>query len=162
MAKKIEKITPFLWFNDNAEEAVNFYISLFKKSKILQITHYPEGTPGKPGSVMTVSFELAGKRFTALNGGPLYHFTEAISFVVNCDDQREIDYLWKKLSKRGSEMQCGWLKDRFGLSWQIVPSNLTKLLSGKNGSKPGTVMRELLKMKKLDLNILERAHRRMD
>src|SRR4051812_19096503 len=124
----MQKIIPFLWFDNQAEEAVNFYTSLFKNSKIGTITRYGEGGPGPAGSVMTASFQLNGQEFVALNGGPVFKFTEAISFVVNCEDQEEIDYYWDNLVKGGTPSQCGWLKDKYGLSWQIVPRNLSQLL----------------------------------
>src|ERR1044071_7144397 len=117
----IQKITPFLWFDSQAEEAARFYTSIFKKSKIGKISRYPEGSPGPAGSVMTVDFQIEGQQFIALNGGPDFKFTEAVSFVVNCKTQKEVDYYWKKLSAGGSEVQCGWLRDKYGLSWQITP-----------------------------------------
>ena len=145
------RITPFLWFDSNAAEAADFYISVFKNSRRLDQMSAPEGGPTKPGSVMVVSFELDGQKFTALNGGPLFKFTEAISFVVRCDSQDEVDYYWSKLVAGGSESQCGWLKDKFGLSWQIVPSRLPELI------KHPKAMQAMLKMKKIDLAELERA-----
>jgi predicted 3-demethylubiquinone-9 3-methyltransferase (glyoxalase superfamily) len=122
-----QKITPFLWFDTNAEEAVNFYTAIFKNSKILDVTRWGEGGPGPKGSVMTMSFELEGQQFTALNGGPHFKFTEAVSFYVNCETQKEVDELWEKLLAGGTAQQCGWLKDKFGLSWQIIPSALIRL-----------------------------------
>lgn len=156
-----QKVTPFLWFNDNAEEAVNFYTSVFKNSKINQLVRYGnEGaktTGQNEGSVMTASFELNGQKFIALNGGPLYKFSEAISFVVNCEDQEEVDYFWNALSEGGEESKCGWLKDKFGLSWQIVPSTLPKLLGGPDVAKNKRAMHAMLQMKKLDIATLEQA-----
>jgi predicted 3-demethylubiquinone-9 3-methyltransferase (glyoxalase superfamily) len=157
----MQKITPFLWFNDNAEEAVKFYASVFKKVKVLKVARYGEAAAkasGRPkGSVMTVEFEMEGQRFVALNGGPHYKFTEAISFVVNCKTQAELDRFWKKLSAGGKPNQCGWLKDKYGVSWQIVPSILGDLISGKDTAKAGRVMEALLKMRKLDLKTLKQA-----
>lgn len=159
----MQKITPFLWFNDQAEEAVKFYVSLFKNSKIKTITRYGEEgakVSGRPkGSVMTVSFQLDGQTFMALNGGPHFKFTEAISFVVNCETQQEVNKMWKKLSKGGEEGQCGWLKDKYGVSWQIVPTALGKLLQNKDSEKSKRVMDKLLKMKKLDIQVLKQAFR---
>ena len=159
----MQKITPFLWFNDQAEAAAKFYASVFKKSKILNVARYGEAseTPsGKPrGSVMTVAFELAGQKFIALNGGPHFKFTEAISFVVSCRTQQEVDYCWKKLSAGGKAVQCGWLKDRYGVSWQIVPTVLGELLSDQETAKNERVMQALLKMVKLDIKKLKQASR---
>lgn len=154
----MQKITPFLWFEDQAEEAVNFYTSIFKNSKILDITRYGEGAPGPAGKVMTVAFELEGQEFTALNGGPQYKFTEAISFVVNCKTQKEVDDLWEKLTEGGEEGPCGWLKDKFGVSWQIVPTALTEMLSDPNPSKAQRVMEAMLKMKKIEIPVLQQAY----
>lgn len=151
----MDGITPFLWFDNQAEEAAKFYTSIFKNSKIKQVTRYPEGTPGPAGSVMVVNFELNGQEFTALNGGPMFQFTEAISLVVKCEDQKEIDYYWEKLSEGGKEVQCGWLKDKFGLSWQIVPTSMGKLMS--TPEKSARVMAEVMKMVKLDLPTMEKA-----
>jgi predicted 3-demethylubiquinone-9 3-methyltransferase (glyoxalase superfamily) len=157
----MQKITPFLWFNDNAEEAVKFYTSIFKNSKIGKIARYGEEgekIAGRPkGSVMTVEFQLEGQQFIALNGGPIFKFTEAISFVVNCETQEEVDYYWEKLSKGGKEVQCGWLKDKCGLSWQIVPTVLGELLSDKDAAKSQRVMQAMLKMVKLDIKKLKQA-----
>ncbi|HJV34842.1 VOC family protein [Geomonas sp.] len=163
MEMKAAKITPFLWFNNNAEEAVKFYTSVFPHSKVVMTTRYTaEGAEvsGMPkGSVMTVSFELQGQKFVALNGGPHFKFTEAVSFVVNCDSQQEIDYYWEKLSEGGDRkaQQCGWLKDKYGLSWQIVPSNLGELLSDPEPGKTANVMKALIRMKKLDVDALQKA-----
>ena len=158
----MQKITPFLWFDNNAEEAVNFYTSIFKNSKILKVARYGEAgskASGRPkGTVMTIAFKLNGQEFTALNGGPIFKFTEAVSFVVNCKTQKEIDYFWEKLSKGGQEVQCGWLKDKYGLSWQIVPDILVKLLQDNNANKSQKVMLAMLEMKKIDINALKKAY----
>lgn len=153
----MKKITPFLWFDSCAEEAANFYCSVFKNSKINKILHSGEGGALPKGEVLTVNFELDGAEFTALNGGQHYKINPAISFVINCENQKEIDYFWEKLTENGGkEIQCGWLEDKFGVTWQVVPHNIGQLLcEGKNTKK---VMDELLKMKKLDINILEKAH----
>jgi predicted 3-demethylubiquinone-9 3-methyltransferase (glyoxalase superfamily) len=155
----MQKITPFLWFNDNAEEAMKFYVSIFKKSKIGKIARYGDAGPGPKGSVMTVAFKLEGQDFVALNGGPQFKFTEAISFVVNCETQKEIDGYWKKLSKGGKEVQCGWLKDKYGLSWQIVPTVLAKLLEDKDPARSQRVMKAMLQMVKIDIKTLQRAYK---
>jgi predicted 3-demethylubiquinone-9 3-methyltransferase (glyoxalase superfamily) len=153
----MQKITPFLWFDNNAEEAANFYVSVFKNSKILNVSRYGDAGPGPKGSVMVVSFQLEGQQFTALNGGPQFKFSEAFSFVVNCETQKEIDEYWNKLtSGGGKESACGWLKDKFGFSWQIVPTALGKLMSG-DPKKANRVMQALLQMKKLDIATLEEA-----
>jgi predicted 3-demethylubiquinone-9 3-methyltransferase (glyoxalase superfamily) len=152
------KITPFLWFNDQAEEAMNFYTAIFKNSKITSVSRYGEGGPGPQGSVMTATFELDGQEFMALNGGPLFTFTEAISFFVNCETQAEVDELWEKLTEGGEESQCGWLKDKFGLSWQIVPSVLGELLNDPDAEKAGRVMNAMLQMKKIDIAGLRAAY----
>ena len=158
----MQKITPFLWFDNQAEEAAKFYTSIFKNSKIVSVSRYDEAgakATGRPkGSVMIVVFELGGQQFTALNGGPVFKFTEAISFVVNCKTQEEVDQLWKKLSAGGEEGQCGWLKDKFGLSWQIVPTVLGELLQDKDPKKSERVMKAMLQMKKLDIDGLRRAY----
>jgi len=154
----MQKITPFLWFEDQAEEAMNFYTSIFRNSKILSVARYGEAGPGPAGSVMTASFEIEGQEFTALNGGPQYKFTEAISFVVNCKTQKEVDELWEKLSAGGEEGPCGWLKDRFGVSWQIIPTALGEMLSDPNPSKAQRVMEAMLKMKKIELPVLQQAY----
>jgi len=155
----MQKITPFLWFDNNAEEAVNFYTSIFKKSKVLSTTHYGESGPGPKGSVMTISFQLEGQEFTALNGGPHFTFSPAISFVVNCKKQEEIDELWEKLSEGGEKEQCGWLKDKFGVSWQIVPPVLIELLQDKDANKSKRVMDAMLTMVKIDIAALKKAHK---
>jgi predicted 3-demethylubiquinone-9 3-methyltransferase (glyoxalase superfamily) len=153
-----QKITPFLWFDNNAEEAVNYYASIFKNSKKLRVSRYGDAGPGPKGSVMTISFELDGQEFVALNGGPQFKFTEAISLVVNCETQKEVDEFWSKLSAGGQEIECGWLKDKFGLFWQIVPTPLFKLISDSDPEKANRVMEALLKMKKLDIAALEEAY----
>jgi len=153
----MQKITPFLWFDGNAEEAALFYTSIFKNSKILNVSRYGDAGPGPKGSVMVVSFQLEGQQFTALNGGPQFKFSEAFSFVVNCETQKEIDEYWNKLTSGGGrESECGWLKDKFGLSWQIVPAALGKLMSG-DPKKANRVMQAVLQMKKLDIATLEEA-----
>ena len=154
---KVQKITPFFWFNDNAEQAMEFYLSVFENSKKLNVNYYGAGGPGPGGSVMVAAFELEGQQFLALNGGPRFQFTEAISFAVNCDTQGEIDELWEKLSAGGEPGQCGWLKDQFGLSWQIVPSILPELMSDPDPAVPGRVMQELMQMAKLDIARLQQA-----
>jgi predicted 3-demethylubiquinone-9 3-methyltransferase (glyoxalase superfamily) len=154
----MQKITPFLWFDTQAEEAAKFYVSMFENSKIKTVTRYGAAGPGPKGSVMTVDFELAGQEFVALNGGPQFKFTEAISLVVNCETQQEVDEFWAKLSKGGQEVECGWLKDRYGLSWQIVPTILSKLLSDPDPKKAQRVMEAMLKMKKIDIAALKKAH----
>lgn len=154
----MQKITPFLWFNDQAEEAVNFYTSIFKNSKILNVARYGEAGPGPKGSVMTVVFQLNDQEFIALNGGPLFKFTEAISFVVNCETQEEVDDLWEKLSVGGEKSECGWLKDKYGLSWQIVPTVLGELLSDPDPEKSQRVMKAMLQMKKIDIKTLKQAY----
>jgi predicted 3-demethylubiquinone-9 3-methyltransferase (glyoxalase superfamily) len=160
----MQTITPCLWFDSNSEEAVKFYTSIFKNSKIGKILRYTEAgyeIHGKPaGTVLTIEFELNGQPFTALNGGPMFKFNEAISLQVNCDSQEELDYYWNKLSAGGdpNAQQCGWLKDKFGLSWQIVPTVLGELLHGKDPKKSNRVMEALLKMKKLDIKALKQAY----
>jgi len=164
MQDNIQKITPFLWFNNQAEEAVNFYTSIFRNSKIISIARYEEEAAkagGRPkGSVMTMAFQLEGQEFVALNGGPHFKFTEAISFVVNCASQEEIDYYWEKLSAGGDEkaQQCGWLKDKYGVSWQIVPTVLGALLNDSDSERSRSVMKALLAMKKIDVEALKRAY----
>jgi predicted 3-demethylubiquinone-9 3-methyltransferase (glyoxalase superfamily) len=153
-----QKITPFLWFDHQAEEAAQFYTSIFKNSKILEISRYGDAGPGPKGSVMVVNFQLVGQDFTALNGGPLFKFSEAFSFVVNCENQQEIDEYWSKLTAGGGqESMCGWLKDKFGFSWQIVPTALGRLMNDKDPKKANRVMQALLDMKKLDIAGLEAA-----
>jgi predicted 3-demethylubiquinone-9 3-methyltransferase (glyoxalase superfamily) len=153
-----QKITPFLWFNDQAEEAVNFYTSIFKNSSIESLSRYGEGEAGVPGPVMTATFQLDGQQFMALNGGPVYQFTPAISFFVDCETQQEIDDLWEKLSDGGEVEQCGWLKDKFGVSWQIVPRLLGELMGDADPEKSGRVMQAMLQMVKLDIAQLRQAY----
>jgi len=154
----MQKITPFLWFDHQAEEAMNFYTSIFKNSKKLTVTRYGDAGPGPNGSVMTAVFELNGQQFIALNGGPNFKFTEAISFVINCDTQEEIDYYWNKLLEGGKEQNCGWLKDKYGLSWQVVPANLGKLFDATDAARSQRVMKAMLKMMKFDIATLEKAY----
>ena len=153
----IQKITPFLWFDSQAEEAAGFYTSIFPNSKITKVVRYGTTGPGKPGTAMTVEFQLDGQTFVGLNGGPHFKFTEAVSFVVNCESQAEVDTYWEKLSEGGAEVQCGWLKDKFGLSWQIVPTALPRLLSDPDPEKSQRVMKALMQMKKLNIRALEKA-----
>ena len=153
-----QKITPMLWFNDNAEEAVNFYTSLFPNSKILSIERYGEAGPGPEGSVMTASFQLAGQQFVALNGGPHFKFTEAISWVIYCDSQEEVDHYWEKLTANGGEeSQCGWLKDKYGLSWQVTPRVLIQLIQDPDKEKANRVFQAMLTMKKIEIPKLMEA-----
>jgi len=158
----MQKITPFLWFDNQAEEAVNFYTSIFKNSKIKSVSRYGEAgaeASGRPkGTVMTVTFELEGQEFIALNGGPHFKFTEAISFVVNCESQDKVDELWEKLSEDGEKGQCGWLKDKYGVSWQIVPTVLGEMLQDKDPMKSEKVMEALLQMGKIDIKTLKQAY----
>lgn len=154
----MQKITTFLWFNDNAEEAMNFYASIFPNSRIGKVSRYGDAGPGPKGKVMVGTFELEGQQFMALNGGPKFQFTPAISLVVNCETQEEIDRYWSKLSEGGREDQCGWLQDRFGLSWQIVPTLLGKLMADKDRGKANAVMAAMLQMKKLDPKKLQEAY----
>ena len=154
----MQKITPFLWFDSQAEEAAKFYVSVFGNSRILKTVRFGKAGPGPDGSVMTVVFELNGVQFTALNGGPLHRFSEAISFVVNCQSQAEVDTVWEKLSAGGQPDRCGWVKDRYGLSWQVVPSVLPVLLGDPDAAKAQRTMAAMLKMSKLDIAALEKAH----
>ena len=154
----MQKITPFLWFDDKAEEAMNFYVSVFKNSKVGRVTRYGEAGPGPQGTVMSATFQLDGQDFFALNGGPQFKFTPAISFFVNCETQQEVDELWEKLSKGGKKERCGWLKDKYGLSWQIIPSILGKLLQDKDAEKAKRVMQAMLQMDKLDIERLQEAY----
>jgi predicted 3-demethylubiquinone-9 3-methyltransferase (glyoxalase superfamily) len=154
----MQKIVTFLWFDNQAEEAVNLYTSLFKDSKITGIARYQEAGPGEKGSVMTINFTLEGQAFIALNGGPVFKFTEAVSLFVNCETQEEVDTLWHKLSEGGQESQCGWLKDKYGLSWQIIPTTLMKLMSDPDREKAGRVTRAMLQMKKIDIATLKQAY----
>jgi predicted 3-demethylubiquinone-9 3-methyltransferase (glyoxalase superfamily) len=153
----MQKITPFLWFDHKAEEAMNFYVSIFKNSKAGKITRYGDGGPGPKGTVMSVTFELEGQQFMALNGGPLFHFTEAISLFVNCETQQEVDELWEKLSAGGQKGRCGWLKDKFGLSWQIIPTGLMAALGNKDPEKAKRAMQAMLQMDKIDLERIKQA-----
>lgn len=153
----IQKITPFLWFDHQAEEAAGFYAAIFPNSKIVKVVRYGAAGPGPAGSAMTVEFQLDGQTFIALNGGPIFQFTEAVSFVVNCQSQDEVDSYWEKLSAGGAEVQCGWLKDRFGLSWQIVPAALPELLGDPDPKKAERVMKAMLAMKKIDIAALKAA-----
>ncbi len=159
----MQKITPFLWFDHQAEEAAKFYTSVFKNSKVGRILRYDEASAkgaGRPvGSVLTIEFEIEGQRFTALNGGPEFKFNESISFVVNCDTQKEVDYFWEKLmADGGQESQCGWLKDKFGVSWQITPAVLIDMLNDKDAKKAERVMKAMMQMQKIDIKTLKEAH----
>jgi predicted 3-demethylubiquinone-9 3-methyltransferase (glyoxalase superfamily) len=154
----MQKITPFLWFNGNAEDAMHFYTSIFKNSKVGRITRWGEGGPGPKGAVMSVTFQLDGQEFMALNGGPQFSFSPAISFFVNCETQEEIDELWEKLSAGGQKQRCGWLQDKFGVSWQIIPSILGKLLHDSDPAKSKKVMQAMLQMDRLDISRLKRAY----
>lgn len=154
----MQKITPFLWFDNNAEEAMNFYTSIFKNSRIVSVSRFGEAGPGPKGTVMTGTFELEGQRFMALNGGPLFKFNESISFFVNCETQQEVDELWEKLSLDGEKSRCGWLKDKFGVSWQIIPSVLGQLLADKDPEKSKRVMQAMLHMQKIEIAGLRRAY----
>jgi predicted 3-demethylubiquinone-9 3-methyltransferase (glyoxalase superfamily) len=156
----MQKITPCLWFDNNAEEAMNFYVSIFKNSKTGTITRYGEAGPGPKDTVMSVTFQLDGQEFFALNGGPLFKFTEAISLFVNCETQAEVDELWEKLLQGGQPSQCGWLKDKYGLSWQIIPSALIKMLRDENTGKAKRVMEAMLQMTKIDISLLQQAYDR--
>lgn len=153
-----QKITPFLWFDDNAEQAMHFYVSIFENSKVISISHYGDEGAGSPGTVMSAIFQLEGQTFFALNGGPTFAFTPAISFYVNCETQQEVDELWDKLSAGGSTQQCGWLKDKFGLSWQIIPSALGDMLHDEDDAKSSSVMKAMLQMEKIDIAGLRRAY----
>jgi predicted 3-demethylubiquinone-9 3-methyltransferase (glyoxalase superfamily) len=159
----MQKITPFLWFDNQAEEAANFYVSIFsrsrgKNSKIVNIARYGEAGPGPKGTAMTAVFQLDGQEFVALNGGPRFKFTEAISFVINCKTQEEVDYFWEKLSAGGEKSKCGWLKDKYGLSWQVVPTVLDEMLLDKDAAKSQRVMQAMLQMDKIDIKILKQAY----
>jgi len=154
----LQKITPFLWFDSKAEEAMNFYVSLFKNSKVVSVTRYGEAGPGPKGTVMSATFQLDGLDFFALNGGPQFKFTPAISLFVNCETQQEVDELWEKLSEGGRTDQCGWLQDRYGLSWQIIPTLLGKLLQDKDPRKSQRVMKAMLQMTKIDIKKLTQAY----
>src|SRR5574341_564270 len=162
MGNFMQKITPFLWFDNNAEEAANFYVSIFKNSKIVSVARYgeagAEASGRKKGTVMIVTFQLEGQEFIALNGGPQFTFSPAISFVVNCQTQEEVDELWEKLSEGGEIVQCGWLRDKYGVSWQIVPTVLGEMLQDKDAKKSERVMKAMLQMKKLDIKMLKQAY----
>jgi predicted 3-demethylubiquinone-9 3-methyltransferase (glyoxalase superfamily) len=152
------RISPFLWFDNQAEEAVNFYTSVFENSKVGRVMRYGDAGPGPSGSVMTASFEIEGQAFVALNGGPMFRFTEAVSFVVNCETQAEVDHYWDKLVEGGTPQQCGWLKDRFGLSWQVVPAALVDMMGDKDAAKSKRVVEAMMKMVKIDIPTLRRAY----
>lgn len=152
-----KKITPFLWFDNQAEDAANFYVSVFKNSKVLEVSRYGEGGPGPAGTVMVINFTLDGQEFSALNGGPQYQFTEAISFQIDCGGQDEVDYLWDNLTAGGEPGPCGWLKDKFGLSWQVVPRRLVELLQDPDPEKAGRVMQAMMQMGKIEIAKLEEA-----
>jgi predicted 3-demethylubiquinone-9 3-methyltransferase (glyoxalase superfamily) len=154
----MQKITPFLWFDDKAEEAANFYVSVFKNSRVMSVSRYGEGGPGPKGTVMSVTFQLEGQDFYALNGGPIFTFTPAISLFVSCETQQEVDQLWEKLSEGGKKDRCGWLKDKYGLSWQIIPTVLGKMLQDKDPEKAKRVMTAMLQMDKIDTQALKQAY----
>lgn len=154
----MQKVTTFLWYDDKAEEAVNFYVSLFKNSKITNVARYGDAGPGPKGTAMTVSFQLEGQEFIALNGGPHYKFTPAISLFVNCESQEEVDSLWDKLSAGGRKDRCGWLQDKYGLSWQIIPTALMRLMGDPDPKKSARVMQAMLQMDKIDIRKLQEAH----
>lgn len=154
----MQKITPFLWFDGNAEEAMNLYVSVFKNSKVVSVTRYGEAGPGPKGTVMSATFQLEGQQFYALNGGPQYKFTPAISLFVSCETQKEVDELWNKLSAGGHKDRCGWLQDKYGLSWQIIPTVLGKMLQDKNPRKSQNVMKAMLQMDKIDIAKLKQAY----
>ncbi len=154
----MQKIRPFLWLDNQAEEAMNFYVSIFKNSKVGKVSRYGDAGPGLKGTVMSATFQLEGQEFIALNGGPVFHFTEAISFFVDCKTQEEVDELWEKLSAGGQPSKCGWLKDKFGLSWQIIPSALMEMLQDRDPQKSKRVMQAMLQMSKIDIAGLKRAY----
>ncbi|MHB1457600.1 MAG: VOC family protein [Armatimonadota bacterium] len=154
----MQKITPFLWFDDKAEDAMNFYVSVFRNAKVVTITRYGSAGPGAEGTVMTAEFQLEGLDFVALNGGPVFTFTPAISFVINCESQEEVDHYWDRLSEGGEQIECGWLTDKFGVSWQVVPTILFELMNDPDSVKSQRVMAAMLKMKKLDIAGLKRAY----
>jgi predicted 3-demethylubiquinone-9 3-methyltransferase (glyoxalase superfamily) len=158
MVELSQKIIPFLWFENQAEEAVNYYINIFNNSSIINITYYGEAGPGPMDNVITVTFELEGQEFTALNGGPMFKFTEAISFYVKCTSQDEVDYYWEKLTEAGEEQPCGWLKDKYGLSWHIVPTLLVEMLNDSDPEKVKRVTEAMLKMKKIDIKTLKQSY----
>jgi predicted 3-demethylubiquinone-9 3-methyltransferase (glyoxalase superfamily) len=154
----MQKITTFLWFDNKAEEAANFYVSLFKNSNVKEIRRYGDAGPGPKGSVMTITFQIEGQDFIALNGGPHFSFTPAISLFVNCETQEEVDQLWEKLAEGGRKDRCGWLQDKYGLSWQIIPEALSKLMSDPDPKKAAGVMQAMLQMDKIDVKRLQEAH----
>jgi predicted 3-demethylubiquinone-9 3-methyltransferase (glyoxalase superfamily) len=154
----MQKITPFLWFDGKAEEAINFYTFIFKNSKIVSMSRWGEGSPFPKGQIMSATFELDGQRFYAIDAGPQFKFTEAISFFVNCETQEEVDYFWEKLSAGGEKSRCGWLKDKFGVSWQIIPAALGKMLQDKDAARAGRVMQAMLQMDKIDIKTLQQAY----
>ena len=157
----MQKIIPSLWFDGKAEEAMNFYISIFKNSRVLNVSRFGDAGPGAAGTVMAVSFELDGQRFMGINGGPEFPFSEAVSFYVDCETQQEVDELWEKLTAGGEESQCGWLKDKYGLSWQIVPKILIEMLGDKDPEKAKRVTEAMLQMRKIDIKTLERAYQQV-
>jgi predicted 3-demethylubiquinone-9 3-methyltransferase (glyoxalase superfamily) len=154
----MQKINPFLWFDGKAEEAANFYVSVFKESKLVNVARYGDAGPGPKGTAMSATFELVGQRFIALNGGPQFKFSEAISFLINCETQQEVDELWEKLSAGGEKSRCGWLKDKYGLSWQIIPTVLGGMLQDKDPKKSQRVMQAMLQMTKIDIARLKQAY----
>jgi predicted 3-demethylubiquinone-9 3-methyltransferase (glyoxalase superfamily) len=154
----MQKIIPFLWFDGKAEEAANFYVSLFKDSRIINISRYGDAGPAPKGTAMSATFELAGQRFIALNAGPQFKFSEAISFFINCETQQEVDDLWEKLSAGGQKSRCGWLKDKYGLSWQVIPTALGEMLQDKDPKKSQRVMQAMMQMTKIDIALLEQAY----
>ena len=156
--KVAQKITPFLWFDGKAEEAANFYVSIFKNSKVVQLTRYGDAGPGPKGTVMSAIFQLEGQEFYALNGGPQFKFSPAISMFVNCETQQEVDELWEKLSAGGKTNRCGWLDDKFGLTWQIIPATLGRLLQDKDAAKANRVMKAMMQMDKIDIARLQQAY----
>jgi predicted 3-demethylubiquinone-9 3-methyltransferase (glyoxalase superfamily) len=160
MTDAAKKITPFLWFDGQAEDAANFYVSIFENAKILSVSRYGEEAPGTTGTVMTVSFELDGQKFVALNGGPEYKFTPAISFSIDCKTQQEVDHFWNRLSEGGETSQCGWLDDKYGITWQVVPSVLPELLGSDDDAKAEAAMKAMLQMTKLDIKTLQEAYDR--
>jgi predicted 3-demethylubiquinone-9 3-methyltransferase (glyoxalase superfamily) len=160
MTDAAKKITPFLWFDGQAEDAANFYVSIFENAKILSVSRYGEEAPGTTGTVMTVSFELDGQKFVALNGGPEYKFTPAISFSIDCKTQQEVDHFWNRLSEGGQTSQCGWLDDKYGITWQVVPSVLPELLQSDDEAKAEAAMKAMLQMTKLDIELLQEAYDR--
>lgn len=156
----MQKITPFLWFNDKAEEAMRFYVSIFQNSRVVSISRYGDAGPGAKGTVMVAAFELDGQAFLALNGGPQFTFSPAVSLLVNCTAQDEVDYFWEQLSEGGEKDRCGWLRDKYGLSWQVVPTILSELMQDKDPEKSKRVMEAMLKMRKIDIEGLKRAYER--